>query len=383
MRQKLLDCWRKLSVAQKISSIPQFIVKDIVSSVSKKSNNHKVLFFKKWRIKSPCRQKAFSLPEDSHPHLNQIFRVSQPWQWLACLRSAEVTGPSIGVITCERALLAEVSIEWSHPPENHGIMRRFFLPRAKKLTGKTLCLASTGGDNYYHWMIDVLPRINLINKAKMELSLFDNILINSRQKRFQIESMNQVGLPTEKLVAIKDRCRYQCQELWLPSLPSAIGHPTPETVAFLQKLFLPLKATSKRRKLLIGRPRGASRQVTGWEEFKNLLIRMGFQEVQPETLSIKEQAQVFFEAEWVIGIHGAALTNIVFCRPGTKIVEILGQQYVNPCYRALSEAAGLRYHALLGSGHHTGPVLRLDQPKAPIRLELQKAKRLLEMINLT
>jgi capsular polysaccharide biosynthesis protein len=153
-------------------------------------------------------------------------------------------------------------------------------------------------------------------------------------------------------------------------------------VAFLQKLFLHSKATSKRRKLLIGRPRGASRQVTGWEVFKNLLIRNGFQEVQPETLSIKEQAQVFFEAEWVIGIHGAALTNIVFCRPGTKIVEILGQQYVNPCYRALSEAAGLRYHALIGESWHHSPILKLDQPEAPIRLNLKKVRRFLHFIGL-
>ena len=39
-------------------------------------------------------------------------------------------------------------------------------------------------------------------------------------------------------------------------------------------------------------------------------------------MSVSEQAQLFANAEAVVGVHGAALTNLVFAAPGTRVVEI-------------------------------------------------------------
>jgi capsular polysaccharide biosynthesis protein len=47
----------------------------------------------------------------------------------------------------------------------------------------------------------------------------------------------------------------------------------------------------------------------------------------------------------VIGAHGAGLTNVVFCRPGTILYELMPNFYINPCCRRLAQTAGLTYHA--------------------------------------
>jgi capsular polysaccharide biosynthesis protein len=65
-------------------------------------------------------------------------------------------------------------------------------------------------------------------------------------------------------------------------------------------------------------------------------------------MSVAEQISLFAAAEVVIGAHGAALTNTVFCSPGTKVIEIFAPDYVNPCYRKLSSQVGLEYWEFIG-----------------------------------
>jgi capsular polysaccharide biosynthesis protein len=77
---------------------------------------------------------------------------------------------------------------------------------------------------------------------------------------------------------------------------------------------------------------------------------LGFTVVAPETLSFAEQARLFAGAEAVVAPHGAALANAVFCRPGTRIVELFAPGYVNVCYWALANQVGLDYRYLLARG---------------------------------
>ena len=85
----------------------------------------------------------------------------------------------------------------------------------------------------------------------------------------------------------------------------------------------------------------------------------------------------------MVGVHGAALTNLAFCRPGTRVLEILGQEYVNPCYRDLSAAAGLRYRAVLGRvppGRDAGDFnLDLSDASQPFEISAKKVERLFQM----
>ena len=58
------------------------------------------------------------------------------------------------------------------------------------------------------------------------------------------------------------------------------------------------------------------------------------------------------DADVVVGAHGAALTNVVFCPPGASLVELFPPDYVNVCYWALTSAVGdVRYRYLVGDGH--------------------------------
>ncbi len=78
--------------------------------------------------------------------------------------------------------------------------------------------------------------------------------------------------------------------------------------------------------------------------------RFGFQNVHCEDLSFRQKVNLFSSAEAVVSAHGAGLTHLAFCRPGTPVLEIFSPDYVNGCFWALSDAAGLSYRYMTGVG---------------------------------
>jgi capsular polysaccharide biosynthesis protein len=244
-------------------------------------------------------------------------------------------------------MLADVSIEWNKIPEDHGIMRRFFLPEAETLEGTSLLLASTGGGTYHHWMMDVLTRFPFLEQSGRELTTIDHFLVNGVDLPFQKDALLLLGIPLNKCVVLNKRRRIRCARLLVPSLSFPTSRPSREACGFLGTLFPKQGSEPARGRLLVGRSGGVSRQVQRWEEIRNKLLPLGFVEFDPGQASLKEQAAAFRGAGIVVGAHGAALTNLVFCQPGTRVLEMFGADYVNPCYRNLCAAAGLEHHAVV------------------------------------
>ena len=80
------------------------------------------------------------------------------------------------------------------------------------------------------------------------------------------------------------------------------------------------------------------------------LRQFGFEEVEFETLSIQEQAAAMASAEAIVAPHGGGLSNLVFCRPGTKVIEIFSPELVAGYFWKLSNQLGLDYYYVLGKG---------------------------------
>jgi capsular polysaccharide biosynthesis protein len=64
-------------------------------------------------------------------------------------------------------------------------------------------------------------------------------------------------------------------------------------------------------------------------------------------MTARQQMRVFGEASHVVGVHGAGLTNVLFCAPGTRVLEILPALCAAPSYWVLSTQIGHRYHAVV------------------------------------
>lgn len=62
-----------------------------------------------------------------------------------------------------------------------------------------------------------------------------------------------------------------------------------------------------------------------------------------EDIPLGEQAALFSAARVIVAQHGAALANLIFCRPGIQVIEIGLGRNDDDHFRSLANVIGLRY----------------------------------------
>jgi len=283
-----------------------------------------------------------------------------PAATVTVIPKGRVWGPGTAVITAENVLIGELSkaLNFEGYVENtlaHPVFQRSHLEPPHHVNGRVALLSAPGGAGYYHWMIDSLPRLHLLVEAGIDQATIDRYLVNSFVARFQHETFALLGIPRERIIESHWRPHVRADELIVPSLPGDFGNAPRWVCEFLRTLFLDNKSENADRsngtRLYLTREQATHRKVVNEDELRNtVLTEFGFRPVSIEDYPIKEQARMLSEASVVCGPHGAGLTNIVFCRPGTHVVEFLNPNDVSYVYWTLANQASLTYWYLIGEG---------------------------------
>ncbi|MBD2092350.1 DUF563 domain-containing protein [Microcoleus sp. FACHB-1515] len=254
-------------------------------------------------------------------------------------------------IAADNRFLPELSPEFpifspGHPdnhPSRHSILKSAGLPPVEKIGGSIAILSSLQNHLYFHWMFEVLPRWNLLQRSGINLDSIDYFVIPNNRS-FQQESIEKLEIPQSKILDLK--FHIQADRLIVP-FPGCIAWMNRSTCDFLRSTFLPANPTPEKR-LYISRSQTTNRRVTNEAEILELLTPYGFESVTLEALSVSEQAALFASATVVVAPHGSGLTNLVFCRSKTIVIELFSPNFVYPCYWFLSNLVELDYYYLLG-----------------------------------
>jgi capsular polysaccharide biosynthesis protein len=218
----------------------------------------------------------------------------------------------------------------------------------KRLPGAHISLLAGGEDNYYHSLLLGLARLAGVpdnyqaaaasllvprgaTRALEALALFDPM------PSLHIREVD----PTETLAV-------ETLILPLTVCGDSVYHPC--VAEFFRTMSTNVPPTSRRlpRRIYIDRRNSSLRPLLNENELVAALEREGFVAVQPDSMSLADQVRLFRAAEVVVAPHGAALTNLGFCRPGTKIIELLMDAYCNWCFRNLAGLMQLDYDCVLG-----------------------------------
>jgi capsular polysaccharide biosynthesis protein len=249
------------------------------------------------------------------------------------------------VITADDKLLADLSPEvWG--VENHPIFSQLRRPKAQHLTARTaIAVTPEASGNYYHWIIDLLPRLALIKSATESFDSFAQILVNGSRAPYEQASMNALGVPGEKTCYVDANDRFQIENATIPSMDHFSKTIAPWKIKFLRTLgeSIPARSRITSKRIYISRRRAAVRRVLNEKDFERILRNAGFVSIEIESLSWPEQVALFSNAEVILAPHGAALVNVAFGEPETLIAEIGTRAGYKEFYLRLAASAGLRY----------------------------------------
>lgn len=214
--------------------------------------------------------------------------------------------------------------------------------------------ASGGYANYYHWTLDILPKLQVVPFTG---DVFAGSLIfppTGAAFASDIESLVAQAGGTILSLAAGEMARVE--ELgFIANMTGAGFAPHPCLSPFFDRVAAasganPLPA----RRLYISRTGAARRRLRNEAELIALLQPLGYDICDPATLSLRDQIELFSCATHIVAPHGAGLANILFCGPGTVLLELQMDEYMNLCFRKLAALRKLRYGSVVGDADTAG-----------------------------
>jgi hypothetical protein len=117
----------------------------------------------------------------------------------------------------------------------------------------------------------------------------------------------------------------------------------------------------KKKLVFLKRNNNRIRYIKNSIEIENIAKSFDFKIVDTDSLSLDMQINLFSEVRYLIGIHGAGLTNIIFNEHGSmNILEIFPNDYIQPHYYWLSKCLGYNYSCMTGSKTHKDTSFYVD-----------------------
>jgi hypothetical protein len=271
---------------------------------------------------------------------------------LAELPHGRVLSPHNAVITGNDQLLVEVSLYFgTSRAREHPIFLHPFPGMPLEVGGRLGLLALQGDSNYYHFMIDVLPRLGVLEQCPDVAP--PDLWYAPKATDFQRELLEMMGVDLDQVIDSSETRHVVAETLIVPSPAAMTIINPPWVIGYLRRKLLPQKITRMEGRAIYV-TRGDSinnRRVDNEAELMDYLTGHGFEMVDPGKLSAVEQIETFAQASMIVGAHSAGLVNLTFAGPGAAVVELFPAGGVNACYWKLAEAVpGLEYRYVLGTG---------------------------------
>jgi len=211
---------------------------------------------------------------------------------------------------------------------------------------KAVALWSHPWMGYYHWIIDVLPKICMMQESLGADLGGASLCYPSWLPSIEDESLLMLGLGRNPIIDTSTEGGVHADMVYAVRLPG--WYQIPHGAYLLRERLTSTVGPGLGKRIYVSRT--GRRQITNEEEVWELLKAKGFSFVEDRPRSLREQIAMFHESEVVVAPHGAALANILWCRPGTCVLELANKSYCPPFYKNLAEVCGLRHSAVLAAG---------------------------------
>ena len=258
-----------------------------------------------------------------------------------------------------------------------GILHRLKLLWAKRLPIRAVYVFSLSGENFWHFLYDCIPRIYSAMLArpdeKLTVLVPDSLPDAFRELLACVlpENFDTIYIPIGSWIKVDHLVMpsyvSRCENGFLPG----DYYQYIRQCVFKQYEIAPVDNPTER--IYISRSQAKHRRILNEDEIVECLATYGFKPVVLETLSLREQVELFTKAEVIVSPHGAGLATTLF---SGKIKVLVLYPESNPTPFFFTQFKGL------GQEHYFTVHDQFDE-NADFEVDLSELKRVLhEQMNL-
>ena len=275
---------------------------------------------------------------------------------------------------------------------NNEVLKNGTPKLKKKINGNLLSVISGGAsrDNFTHWFTDVIPRIK-IYQQKFNLKRITKFYVPSIKYKFQLESLSYLGINKQDIITSEDYKHIEANKIYATTHP-CFHNPTSVkrwSLKYLKKIYINSKSLKKYQKIFIDRDQfklldldnlkkyAGYRVLMNENDIRDYLSSIGFIIIKPENFSFSEQIKIFSSAKYVIGLYGAAMMMLAFCKEKTKVLEIKPQKGGDE-FKNISKLIRLKHKQII-----LKPIIKSPTPQNGLLIcPIDKIKKELKFLGL-
>ena len=255
----------------------------------------------------------------------------------------------------------------------------------KEIKGSVFSLLSGGAakNNYWHWMFDVLPKFGILEKSNFKLKP-DYYLLPSLSQKYQLETLLSLRIPLIKLLDGEKQKHIFCDKFLAVDHPNVFNNNPSKSIQnipvwiikWLRKKYIKNNSSHVNlpEKIFINREEDSvleKRKIINNKEVENLLTEHGFKSLTLSNYDFKKQVELFKNAKFIVGLHGAGFANIIFSNPGTKVLE-LQSKHSGKVILNLAKKCKMNYKRIIDSR-----ATSIKHQNNHVKVDLQKLKKLI------
>lgn len=238
--------------------------------------------------------------------------------------------------------------------------------------------------NYFHWLIECLPRLSLISELDNNIPL----LVDDQLPQQFYDALAVLNQDNRELIKLNYNIVYEVGKLYYPSQLSVVhdNYNNPiydkdtlycaKGIGYVRDVVLKKIGSSsgsiRRRKLYISRKNSDYRQLLNSDEIEGMLVEKGFEIIFPEHLSFFAQVKLFSQAELIVGQSGAGMANFIFAPKDCKILMMISDisQTNLHLFGSLAQALGINLDYIMGKYKIALPIPHRHQSDFYIGIDL-------------
>ncbi len=239
----------------------------------------------------------------------------------------------------------DAAIAWARPYEYLKLREE---TEAVPVTGPVFLGHAAGWRNYGHFLLQVVPKLLAFLSLREHVPGLRLALPTLPANAACTACLAALGIAPAEVLMLPPGGASHFAQAWLMENPS-IWDVLPLAASAAERMAAALDdGAAGAERVYLHRGSG-TRQVSNFAELGPIIAAAGFAVHDFAAASLAEQIRCLRRARFVIAEHGAATTNILFCRPGARVLQLFSPFFVEPAFWSVAAVCELDYGMLAGT----------------------------------